>query len=142
MAWETVLVDGVDLATIATIEDMAGVMASAPTSGEPITIPGREGAIFVPGEYESYSFDVPLAILGDTRGEQNANLATLLALVDTRAAPVTVTRRIVVATSNVAHSCSCVVTGTIQPNNAGRRALRMVVSFQNLDGVWESVAES
>lgn len=142
MPWETVLVDGVDLSTIATIEDMAGVLASAPTSGDPIDIPGRQGAVFVPGEYESYSFDVPLAIIGETSGELNANLATLLALIDTRTAPVTVTRRITVGTATVADSCSCVVTGTVQPSTAGRRALRMVVSFQNLDGDWTSVAES
>ncbi|MGB8019788.1 MAG: hypothetical protein WCF04_01005 [Candidatus Nanopelagicales bacterium] len=136
MAADTILIEGTDLATIATIEDMSGVLAAAPTSGDPIAIPGRAGAIFVVGEREAYSFDVPLALLGDTRGEQLTALASLEALLDTRDLPITVTRRITRGTTQVDEAALCIVASGWQPKTAGRSAIRVVVSMMNIEGEW------
>lgn len=135
-SWDACLVDGVDLATLGTVEDLSGLAIVAPVSNEPIQIPGRAGAVFVAGEYEGYSFPVPLLVAGADRGAVNEALDTLAALVDTRAAPVTVTRRRSLGAACHDETALCVVTAQLAPQLLGTTAARVVVEFFNLDGCW------
>lgn len=140
--WDTVLIDGVDLATLGVIEDMSGVMATAPLDTEPISIPGRGGAVFVETEYSGYAFDVPLAIVGASRGEVNDTLQALATMLDTRSLPVTVTRRLTVGIDETSDQALCVMTSPLQPSYRGAIAARVTISLYNIDGGWTPVAYS
>lgn len=140
--WDTILIDGVDLATLGVIEDMSGVMATAPLDTEPISIPGRGGAVFVESERSGYAFDVPLVIVGASRGEVTDALEDLATMLDTRSLPVTVTRRLTVGVAETSDQALCVVTSPLQPSYRGANAARVTVTFYNLDGGWTPVTYS
>lgn len=138
--WDTILVEGVDLSDLATIEDMSGIARNPPLDSEPLTIPGRQGAIFVAAERAGYAFDVPLMIRGANRGEVNSALQALFALLDTRAAAITVQRCMTLDTEEVIEQAECVVTTALAPQYLGKCAASLVVTFFNLDGGWAASA--
>lgn len=136
MAWDTLLVDGTDLSTLAVLEDLSELATVPSSNADPLKIPGRAGALFVAGQPDTYSFNVPMVVLGDDWGSVREGLRDLLALLDSSSAALTITRRTTVGTAQVAETASCVVTGTITPQYLGSTAARVVVTFQNLDGAW------
>ena len=140
MAWDSVLVNGTDLATHAVIEDLSEVMAHPPIADLHIKIPGRAGAVFVAAPYEPHSFNIPMVLLGDNRGDVNSKLAALRTLLDSRAAPLLVTRRstqdIGGTDYNVSEYCNAVVTSSWEVDYLGFTAARVVVTMQNIDGAW------
>lgn len=134
--WDTILIEGVDLSELATIEDMSGIARNPPLDSEPLTIPGRQGAIFVEAERAGYAFDVPLTIRRANRGEVNSALRDLFALLDTRTAPITVQRRVTLDTQETIEQAECVVTTALAPQYLGKAAASLVITFYNLDGGW------
>ena len=128
----TVSIDGTDLSSYGVIEDMSGVMTHPPLNNEPLAIPGRAGALFVEAQYAGYSFDVPLVVTGDSREDVDSALDSVLALLDTRTTPVTVTR----TRGTTSESAECVVLGPITVQYLGRRECRVLLSFYNLEGSW------
>jgi hypothetical protein len=140
MAWDSVLVNGTDLATIGVLEDLSEVMGHPPIADLHIEIPGRAGAVFVAAPYESHRFSLPIVILGDNRGDVNAQLAALRTLLDSRTAALLVTRRstqdIGGTDYNVSEYCDAVVTGDWEVDYLGATAARVTVTMQNIDGAW------
>jgi hypothetical protein len=140
MAWDTLLVNGTNLADLAVIEDLSDAMGQPPIADLHIKIPGRAGAVFVAAPYEAHSFNVPMVILGDNRGDVNADLTTLRTLLDSRTAALLVTRRstrdIAGVDYNVSEYCNAVVTSSWEVDYLGATAARVVVTMQNIDGAW------
>jgi phage-related protein len=142
--WDDLLIDGTSLSSLAVIEDFSGIMMGAPVKADHIDIPGRPGLVFVASEYGAYNFPVPVVILGDTLGEVNANHDTLVALLDTRTAPLTLTRRRTIGTggsadTDAAEECSATVNNGWDPDFIGTGGQRMVLEFTNMDGAWTPV---
>ena len=144
--WDDLLIDGISLSSLAVIEDFSGIMMGAPTKGEHVNIPGRAGLVFVASEWAAYSFPVPVVLLGDTLGEVHANHDTLVALLDTRAAMVELTRRRTVGDGysgvDVAETCNATVNNGWSPDFIGVQGQRIVLEFTNMDGTWTPVAGS
>lgn len=142
--WDDLLIDGTSLSSLAHIEDFSGIMMGAPIKGGHVDIPGRPGLLFAQSEFAAYSFPVPVVILGDTLGEVNANHDTLVALLDTRTAPVTLTRRRTIdtggsAVTEAAEECAATVNNGWNPDFIGTRGQRIVLEFTNMDGEWTPV---
>lgn len=134
--WDTCLVNGTDLETIGWVETFDGLSSEPPTDQDPIVIPGRAGAVFVAGQWAAYTFPVPVTVTGATVGEVNTKLDALTALVDSRAAALTVTRQRTVGVAQTSQTAECVQVSGLQPQWIGHTAARVEVMFQNLSGAW------
>lgn len=147
---DTLLVDGVDIATFTgiVVEDLAGLLAPGRRRGEDLTIPGRNGSIPVAGlPYESYAFDLPITVLPDNpagvvAGDGQGRRAQMLTNLNTAAlalAPgvLTLTRRLTLtASTSVDHTCAARFVDGLQLEMLNPETGRTVLQFINLDGCW------
>ncbi|MGE3811529.1 MAG: hypothetical protein AB7I24_08260 [Candidatus Nanopelagicales bacterium] len=151
---DTVLIDGTDIATLATLEDFSGVMAIAARRGSNYQVPGADGEYYTDKPLDSVGVPLPLTIscadpgtgvepatAAGKVGQMWANYAALVALVkaDASAADRTVvlTRRLSdLAGGTYDETCTAECRAGLTPVLTGSTALRVVVELINLDGTW------
>lgn len=138
--WETLLVDGTDVESLAVIADWSGVLSSGSVAADPVTVPGRRGAVYTPGELEPYTFDVPLIVTGADTGEVYEKLSGLSALLDSTRGPLTVGRRVTLGAAQTTQEARCAVVSGWSVQLVGTNSARVSVAFMNLDGCWYSSA--
>lgn len=94
--------------TVAAIIDAQGLLTNGGYDGDLIEWDDEDGAEWLPGPFEPYTFPVGLRLLGDTESARLANLRTLQALLP--GAPVRTITRTYTAGSAISESCQGVVT--------------------------------
>jgi hypothetical protein len=70
-------VDWVDIHQIAHITDASGLLGNGPHGGDLIPFAWEDGADWQPGPRQPYTFDVPVAMKGDTEQTRLGNLRAL-----------------------------------------------------------------
>ena len=136
--FETLLVGGTDIASLAVITDWSGVMSSGPVGGEPVTVPLRRGAYYAVGEREPYTWDLPLSVVADDLPSLHSKLSSLAALLDTSRGAVTVTRRVSYTGGNVEQEARSALVSGWSPVYTGTNGVRLPLAVTNLDGCWYS----
>lgn len=137
---DTLLVNSTDLAGLVVMEDLSDIFAAPPSAQEPIAIPGRAGELFVAGVAAAYDMVVPVTIERDTHAEMRAAMATLTALLDSKTAPLTLTRRSDTLVGGVPgvldESCAGLSRDAWEVTGLGGLGVRIVLTLRNLDGTW------
>lgn len=136
MAADTLLVGGVDLATLVVLEDLSEIFAAPPSAQDPIAIPGRAGEVFVAGVAAAYDMVVPVTVERDTHDEMRAAVAYLGTLLDSRSAALELVRR---SDDAGDESCSGLSRDMWEVSNLGDLGTRIVLTLRNLDGGWTAV---
>lgn len=132
------LIDALDVQTVADIADFSGVLMEGPWKGDLVEFDFQPGAAWEPGDGgETYSFDLPLIMLSDDEDTALGNLATLMAL---RGTQVVLTRTVAGADS----TCDAAIIASIpvEWNLDARNLVGCTLVFQNLSGGWTPVAGS
>jgi hypothetical protein len=135
---DTLRIGATDVSTLAVIESLDGVMSGGPIDAEPVVLPLVQGGYFAAGELHPYSWDLPLGIHRETRGEVYQALDALAALVDSRRAPLAMTRVVTYPGGEAEHTSTAMLASAWQPTFLGTKAARIVLVFTNLDGCWLS----
>lgn len=137
--WDTLLVDGVDLATWAMISSAEGLLSTGPIGGDVIERDWVPGAIWQPGPAKTYTFEVPWVM----RSSQQATAMQLyrdLVAACKMGQQVTLTRRLTVGVglTQISETCQAVCASAVTVSwDFGRRAqFGAVTTWQNLSGGW------
>lgn len=142
MTVDTVLVDGVDLASAGRIIKVwEGVHETAPLRGDLITIPGRDGLIDADRPFGALPFSLGLLIRGgapDVTGFNDAWRALKAIVKPDRL--VTLTRRLSFSTGNEDHTAPARLLGNIPPSQQTPADYRIVLTWLLLSGFWEGPA--
>ena len=135
MTWHTLLVDGVDVTTLAHITSFEGVLSDGPTRGDLIEFDFTAGAVWQPGAAGTYSFDVPLTMLSHT---PDVALGQLRTIQGWKGVQRTFTRRVTVNGVDVAETCQGVLVSAVQVawDYRIRSKISAVMVVQNLSGGW------
>lgn len=143
MGWDDVLIDGTSLSTFGAIEDFAEILKCAPLRGSNIVIPGAAGSVHTAKVRGAFVVTVRLAlwdVTAETFGGVVSRLAALRALLDTSAAPVTLTRRFtLVDGTQVAQDAQVDVLEVFAPELVGTTTSRVAVDVEVLSG-WEDLS--
>lgn len=128
---EKLTIGTLDLSTVAHIESWEGILDAGTVGGDLIELDFQPGAVWVPGERETYSFVVPLAMKGTTPTTAVPQLQAVQALIGVEK---TFTREYLSSTE----TCQGVVTSVtvVWDFAESRQLLRAVLTCQNLDGGW------
>jgi hypothetical protein len=129
------LVAGTSLKTYATIASFDGVFSGAPTRGQDLPVPLRRGAVGTAKVRDSYTFSVPMTILGTSEGNFHDNLDALRALCDTSYGVKTITRTKPSGAGDLTTTCSAtcqLIDASMFDSSNGR----VVLDVTNLDGCW------
>lgn len=133
---EALLVDGTDIETLGIIENWDGVLSVAAERGGPLLIPGRDGAVHVPGlAVAAGVIPIPFALFGDDVTGFNDALRSLRRLVPPGKV-LDVVRRLSYDTGVEDQHASCTYLSGLDPKLVNAASGRLVLTLTNLDGRW------
>lgn len=123
------------VSTVARIADASGLLSNAPYRGDLVPMDFQPGGVWLGGEEDVWSFDVPLLMKGATEGELIANLRSVQAVAD--GTEKRITRTFTSGTTATTESCDGVVT-SVTPvwDFAMRPKLTAIVMVQVTSGDW------
>ena len=129
--WNTLLIGGTDVRTWGEILSAEGLLADAPQKADLIEQDWSDGAIYQRGPKGTYSFELPLILTGGGQDVKLGKLRAVQALVGTK---YTLTRRLTVNGTDIADTCSAVMTAAPQVvwQFAARSQIRVVMVWQVL----------
>lgn len=134
MVYDTLLADGVDLASLCIVENIDEFLSSPQARGSLPTFPGVNGSAMADRPAAGETRSLQCAVLGDNLTKVNdAHRALQSALRWGKA--VTLKRRLAFTTGNEEHS-TLVVPTKHAAAGAGGAARRLVVSLEMIQGVW------
>lgn len=133
VCWD-LAIDGTWLAGVADIMDPSGLLSDAGSKGDLIEFDFQPGAVWQAGPRETYSFDVPVELVGD----REQALTTMRSLQAKVGQQVTLTRRTSDAGVVRDETCDAVMVNAITvawptEDHAPKTA---VLVFQQLSGAW------
>lgn len=122
------------ISTVARITDASGLLQNGPVRGDLVPLDFQPGAVWLAGERDAWSFDVPLVLKGADEAALLANLRTLQALQDGVERTIT---RTYTAGSAISESLTGVVT-LVQPawDFGVRGRFNVVLVIQATSGTW------
>jgi hypothetical protein len=143
----TAWVDGTDLSTYGTIEDLGGLYSFGGRRGGNYVVPGRDGEIPVEKPRAAFPVSIGITIFGTTGSDydaqmRNMNAAWLAieALCDPDDGLVTLKRRLYLPSAVTKdQTCNAELSGTVEPTLLAMQGARCVLTFTNLDGKWTDV---
>ena len=129
------LIDTTDVQDHAHITDWSGIYSDGPARGDLVELDGLPGAVWLPGEAGTYSYEVPVTMLSHTHDEALGQLRTLQAL---KGVQRTFTRTLLVDGDTVTETHEGVIISAIRVSNdlRVRSKIDAVLIVQNLDGFW------
>lgn len=131
------LIDATDVQDHAHITDWSGIYTDGPTRGDLVEFDGLPGAVWLPGETGTYSYEVPVTMLSHTHDVALHQLRTLQAL---RGVQRTFSRTLLVNGVSVTETHEGVIVSAIRVSNDLRVKSKIdaVLIVQNLDGGWSA----
>lgn len=138
---DTVLVDGYDLSTIATLNLWEGVHAAAPLVGELPRIPNRDGRVDSNHSFDALDFPLGLILQGGSPDITGFN--DKYRLLKSKIKPgrlVTLTRRLTFTTGSEDHTAPARYTSGLQPSQMSPADYGMVIHWDLLSGYWQGPA--
>lgn len=137
--WETLLVDGVDIATWAGITDAEGLLSISEADGDLIEYDHVDGGTWQAGPTKPYTFDVQVVMNSNTIGDQVSELEALRTACKVGTV-VTLTRRLTVGAAQVSDTCTAVITNVVVNWQFKKvNELRALLVIQSLSGKWTRV---
>lgn len=137
------LVGATSIQTIGTIADFGGIFSEGPLRGENVVYPGVAGETHMPKVPGAYDFTVPLLLrtaVGSSaplRANVLAAVASLRSLLDSSAAPLTLTRlRPATGGGTTSQTCTAEYVAGLELELVGFTAGRVAIVLRNLSGVW------
>ncbi|MGZ4596281.1 MAG: phage distal tail protein [Actinomycetes bacterium] len=135
--WETLLVDGSDIASTARILQVwDGIHAVASERGDPVTVPGRDGVVDVDRAFDAFPVAIGLQLRGASLLTGFNDVHRDLKRLCKPGRKVTLSRRLSYTTGQETHTCSGRYLSGLEPTLMTPALGRVVVSFLNLDGLW------
>lgn len=135
---DTVKFGATDVQTLADIADMSGILSKGPVRGDLVVKDWVAGATWIPGPADSYVMPLPLIMKSDTdEGVAIHQLRSVVALA-TPGTPFTLTRVVMVNSSQVTETCTAVVFDAIDTEWSfdARNLLGVTLLIHNLSGAW------
>jgi hypothetical protein len=132
---DTILIDGVDVQTVADIMDLSGILSTGPYRADLIVRDWEPGAVAQIGPPDAYTMDLPLLMKSDDPATALGQLRTVQGWAGRI---LTVTRVITVGATVVTETCqACIVSATaVDWLFDARNLIGCVLMIQNLDGGW------
>lgn len=129
----------VSLKDYAQIVSYDEIWQSPPLRGEDFLTPSKRGRDYASLEYDAYTFNVPLMLLGTSQSDLQEKVVSLRALVESSRSSVVFSRRLPRTSGDLTTSCRA----RCRLDVAGINGLvtgRAVLEVMNLDGCWYDAA--
>lgn len=133
--YETLLVNGVDLATFGCFQVLDGLYATAVPRGDDLTIPGMVGEIWTDKPYGAGSIDIGMILSGTTTTEWNDQYRALKTLIQPGTL-LTLERHMSYTTGNEQHTATATCAAGISPTVSLMKFGKLTIQFKILSGVW------
>ena len=148
--YDDLLVNGVSLGNKARrIERFDSFRKAGARRGENIVLPRRDGEVWQPKPTAGTTLEVGIVLLDvdPTTGlrsssevtrlkQMNDNYRTLMRLLDSARAPLTLTRKVAFLAGNEDHTATAELVEAVDPVQVSPTTLRLALSLRILDGVW------
>jgi hypothetical protein len=132
---DTILIDGVDVQSVADIMDLSGILSTGPYRADLIVRDWEPGAVAQIGPPDAYTMDLPLLMKSD---DPNVAMQQLRTVLSWAGQVTTITRVLTVAGSVVTETCQGAIVSatTIEWSLDAPNLLGALLMIQNLDGTW------
>lgn len=119
------------------VADFSGVFSEGPLRGSSLIIPGAAGEVHVPKVRAAYDFTVPMVLRssvgGTGRAEVFASIESLRALLNSAAAPLSLSRA---QAGRATQRCTAEYVAGLELELVGFTAARAAIVLRNLSGIW------
>lgn len=126
----------VSLKDYAYIASYDGLWTPPPYRGEDFTAPVKRGRSFAAQEFDAYTFEILLELLGTSQADYQDKLASLRALSESSRAAVTFTRVHPVTGGDTTQTCTARCRLSEPGSRNGLLNGRVAMEVTNLDGCW------
>ena len=132
---DTVLIDGVDVQTVADIASLDGILSEPPSRVELVELDFTPGAVPILGPRAAYAYDLPLVMKAN---DENTALAQLQTVKSWAGKVITVTRKVTVGGAQQTATHQGLISDTIIPewDFDARNLIGVVLTVWNVDGGW------
>lgn len=138
--YETLQVDGIDLATVVTcITSLSGIYTVGNVRGSNIQIPGVDGELWLDRPYDTNTIELGLVLAGSTTTEFNDSYRVLKTLIRP-GKKLQLVRKLSYTTGDELQVASGEYAGGLNPGMSLMRYGRVTVSFKIHDGLWYAPA--
>lgn len=138
---DTFQIDGTELSSLSCITSYAGLYQSALPRGENITLPGRDGEVWVDKAFQTNVIDIGIILSRDSSSDFNAAMNSIKQLVKP-GRKVTLTRTRTVGGVPETTSATAEFVAGLNFDMTRLQIGRTVLSFKLLDALWHSTTNT